>query len=207
MFNLIIYDLDGTILDTIYDIHNSLVETLTYFKFPTFNIDTTKSFVGDGFRILLERSVGKENFKQEHETFFREVYTKNQTKNTKPFDKIDYILELQKKAGKKLVILSNKAYKNTDYLVKYFSLDNYFDVWYGGDSFPEKKPSPTPVYEILKLFGIKKENSLLIGDNYTDIEAGHFAGISTCFCKYGYGKLSYVVPDFTVKRIEELKNF
>lgn len=207
MFNLIIYDLDGTILDTIYDIHNSLVETLTYFKFPTFNIDTTKSFVGDGFKILLERSVGKENFKQEHESFFREVYTKNQTKNTNPFDKIDYILELQKKAGKKLVILSNKAYKNTDYLVKYFSLDNYFDAWYGGDSFPEKKPSPTPVYEILKLFGIKKENSLLIGDNYTDIEAGHFAGISTCFCKYGYGKLSHVVPDFTVKSIKELKNF
>lgn len=207
MFNLIIYDLDGTILDTICDIHDSLMETLTYFKFPTFNIDTTKSFVGDGFRTLLERAVGKENFKEEHEHLFRELYTKNQTKNTNPFDKIDYILELQKNAGKKLVILSNKAYKNTDYLVKYFSMDNYFDAWFGGDSFPEKKPSPTPVYEILKLFGIKKENSLLIGDNYTDIEAGYFAGIKTCFCEYGYGRLSWVRSDFAVKSVEELKQF
>ena len=207
MFNLIIYDLDGTILDTICDIHNSLMETLSFFRFPTFDINTTKSFVGDGFRALLERAFGKENFKDEYEYFFREVYTKNQTKNTKLFEKINHVLELQKRSGKKLVILSNKAYKNTDYLVKYFSLDNYFDGWYGGDSFTEKKPSAIPVYEILKLFSIKKENSLLVGDNYTDIEAGHFAGISTCFCEYGYGRLSQVLPDFTARCVEELKQF
>lgn len=207
MFNLIIYDLDGTVLDTIIDIHESLMETLVHFKFPVFSINTTKTFVGDGFRVLIKRAVGEENFKQDYEDFFRKIYTSNQTKNTRPFDRIEDVLKLQKKTGKKLVILSNKAYQNTDYLVKYFSLDKYFDAWYGGDSFPQKKPSPLPVEKIVKIFNSKTSESLMVGDNYTDIEAGHMAGISTCFCRYGYGRVGTVEPDFTVNTLKELNKF
>ncbi|MCB4204125.1 HAD family hydrolase [Deferribacterales bacterium Es71-Z0220] len=206
MFNLFIFDLDGTILDTIEDIHDSLIETLRYFNLKTFDIETTKSYVGDGFKMLVKRAIGNTSFKDEYEKKFREIYQEKQINKTKPFENIFQVFEYLKSQNKIMVILSNKAFKNTDYLVKHYQLDNYFDNWYGADSFPEKKPSPKSIISILNQYNFSSSEAIIIGDNYTDIEAGKNANIKTCFCEYGYGKLSGVMPDFRAKDIAELIN-
>jgi phosphoglycolate phosphatase len=206
MFELFIFDLDGTILDTIEDIHDSLTSTLQFFNLQTFDIETTKSYVGDGFKALVQRAIGDTVFKEEYETYFRKIYQKNQTNKTKPFENIFEVFEQLKYNDKKLIILSNKAFDNTDYLVKYYRLDKYFDKWYGADSFPEKKPSPTPINTILNNNQLIPSKAIIIGDNYTDIEAGKNANIKTCFCEYGYGKLRNVKPDFSVKTVKNLLN-
>lgn len=206
MFDLFIFDLDGTILDTIDDIHNSLIETLKYFNLPTFSIETTKNFIGDGFKMLVKRAIGDIPFEEKYEEKFREIYSSNQTKKTKPFTGIKSILVDLKKQSKKVIVLSNKAFSNTDFLVKYFSLNKYLDNWYGADSFPEKKPSPLPIKMILSQYNIPNSKAIIIGDNYTDIESGSNANIKTCFCKYGYGKLSSVKPDFVVNSLMEFRS-
>ncbi|MGB9731287.1 MULTISPECIES: HAD family hydrolase [Calditerrivibrio] len=201
---ILIFDLDGTILDTIDDIHSSLMNTLRYFNFPTFDISITKQYVGDGIKKLVERAVGEDNFKDEHERHFRAVYKENLVNQTKPFTSILNVLE-RLKDRYIMAILSNKSFEMTDYLVKHFKLDNYFVRWYGGDSFVEKKPSPLPIYEIIKITRSKKDG-YLIGDNYTDVESGNRAGLKTIFCRYGYGKLYGQQPDYFVDTPEELLN-
>jgi len=201
---ILIFDLDGTILDTIEDIHSSLMDMLRYFYFSTFDISITKQYVGDGIKKLVERAVGQDNFKDEHERYFRSIYKENLVKKTKPFDSILEVLE-RLKGRYIMAVLSNKSFEMTDYLIRYFKLDNYFLRWYGGDSFVEKKPSPLPIYEIIKITGSKK-GGYVIGDNYTDVESGNRAGLKTIFCRYGYGKLYDLMPDYFVDTPEELLN-
>lgn len=202
---LVIFDLDGTILDTIYDIHKAIIETIKFYGFPIFDIDTTKKYVGDGIKKLVERAVGKDNFKDEHEKFFRSFYRDHIVDNTKLFEGIQDLLSDLKRSGNDIVILSNKSFDMTDYLVRYFHLDRFTSLWCGGDSFCEKKPSPLPVKEIIATKGVCSDMAIVIGDNYTDIECGVNAGLKTIYCKYGYGKLSDVSPDYIVESPIEIK--
>lgn len=199
---VVFFDLDGTILDTIEDIHDALMEMLTEFGFPKFPISITKQYVGDGIKKLVERAVGKDNFRDEHERFFRDQYRTLIVNKTKPFPKILDALE-NLAENYTMIILSNKSEEMTDYLVRYFKLDRYFLRWYGGDSFSEKKPSPLPVKEIVNKLGLQN-SGFFIGDNYTDIECGKNSGLKTVFCRYGYGKLSNLAPDYYIDSPEEL---
>jgi phosphoglycolate phosphatase len=203
---LLIFDLDGTLLDTIDDLHNSLMDTVDKFGFPRFEIDITKTYVGDGIKKLVERGVGKENFLPEHEAFFRATYKNRMVENTKPFDGITEMLEILFNQGHIIAVLSNKSTDMTDYLVKFYGIDKWARFWFGGDSFEEKKPSPLPVIKIMDIIGIDKKNTIMIGDNYTDIECGHNAGVTTIFCTFGYGKLSGVLPDFFAETPGEIIN-
>jgi phosphoglycolate phosphatase len=201
---LAIFDLDGTILDTLQDIHNCLDETMIHFGLNRFSIETTKSFVGDGIRRLVIRAAGEDNFKDEMETYFRTLYAVKMTDNTKVIDGYTEIFEYLKNNQIKTVILSNKIASLTGGLVEHFGIDKYFSKWYGGDSFGAKKPSPIPVENIVKDCGADKNRTIMIGDNHTDIESGHYAGVKTCFCTFGYGTVSEVKPDFTVDNPHEL---
>jgi len=201
---LAIFDLDGTILDTLQDIHECLDETMKHFGLARFSIDTTKSYVGDGIRRLVIRAAGEENFKDEMESFFRSLYAERMTLNTKVIDGYDRIFDYLSKNDIKTVILSNKIASLTGELVVHYGIDRYFDKWYGGDSFGKKKPSPVPVENIVSDYGADKSRTIMIGDNHTDIESGFHAGVKTCFCTFGYGTVSEVKPDFTVNSPEEI---
>ncbi|MCD8568761.1 MAG: HAD hydrolase-like protein [Geovibrio sp.] len=204
MFRMIIFDLDGTVLNTLDDIHSSLMDTLDKFGLEKFGIDTTRTFVGDGIRKLIERAVSPDKYSENIENYFREIYNKRLVETTKPYDGITNVMERLKAAGACQVVLSNKATEYTDSIVRHFGLDRYLDGWYGFDCFHEKKPSPLPVREILKEKGFSVDDALMIGDNYTDIESGAGAGIKTCFCKYGYGKLRSVQADFFIGSPSEI---
>ncbi|BAI80690.1 phosphoglycolate phosphatase [Deferribacter desulfuricans SSM1] len=203
--SFIFLDLDGTIIDTLEDIHNSLMLTLEKYGFQKFSIDTTKSYVGDGIKKLIERSVGKENYRLEIEKYFRNIYNQKIIETSNMYKDMDYVLSTLRNITDYLFIISNKSFDFTDKIVKHFGLDKYFLKWFGGDSFSEKKPSPIPVLEIFKIYNkTPDKNSFIIGDNYTDIESGYYAGISTIFCNYGYGKIKEVKPDYEVNNPLEI---
>ncbi|MGA1862693.1 HAD family hydrolase [Deferribacter thermophilus] len=203
----IFFDLDGTIIDTLDDIHNSLIITLKEFGFKTFSKEVTKSYVGDGIKKLIERAVGKENYRKDIEIFFRHTYNQKIIENSQPYDGIIKVLDTLNQYTNYLFIISNKSFDFTDKIVTHFGLNKYFKGWFGGDSFAEKKPSPLPILEIFKMYkSSPSKQSFIIGDNYTDIECGYNAGISTIFCKYGYGKLSDISPDFIVTTPLEIIN-
>ena len=204
LYKLAIFDLDGTILDTIQDIHSALQSTLARTGFPNFCIHSTKRYVGNGMKKLVERSVGMDKFKPEYEALFREIYAERMMDKTVIFDKFHDVLDFCRQNIQHLYIISNKATYNTDELVRHYGLNEYFHGWYGADSFKEKKPSPMPINEIMKKTGALPEETIMIGDSYTDIDCGVAAGVKTCFCTYGYGKLGEHDADFTVNNPTEI---
>jgi phosphoglycolate phosphatase len=204
MYKLIIFDLDGTVLDTVRDIHESLMETLKEYGLPLFGIETTKSYVGDGIAKLVERATTPDKYTKDTEQCFRRIYNKRLTESTKAYPGIIDVLKTLRKEGFTVVFLSNKAYVYTDSIIRHFGLDKVADSWFGSDSFAEKKPSPLPVREIMAMRRAEPSETMIIGDNYTDIESGYGAGIKTCFCKYGYGKLKVVQADYFADTPEDI---
>ena len=204
MIKMAVFDLDGTIIDTMDDIHNCLQYTLRHFNFPEFGKETTEKYVGNGIKVLIERAVGIENYKKEIELFFRNYYAKNIVNKSKFFEGFDKVLMYLEENIKYSIILSNKSYDLTDKIVKHFELDKIFIKWFGGDSFPERKPSPIALIELMKKYDLSKDEVLMTGDSYTDIECGYNAGVKTCFCKYGYGSLRDIGADYYAKNPLEI---
>lgn len=195
---LVIFDMDGTIIDTIHDIHSSLITTLEHYGFPPVSIEMTKQYVGSGMRQTVINAVGEDNFKDEIESYFRAVYKERMMDNTKLMDGFENILEyIDKHEEIKAVVLSNKIRQIADDMISAFGIQRYFADWFGGDSFGVKKPSPDGILGIMKRYGAKPEETIMIGDSSGDILAGVRAGCKTCFCTYGYGTLKNVKPDFT----------
>jgi phosphoglycolate phosphatase len=195
MIKAAVFDLDGTIIDTMDDIHHCLQHTLKHFGFKTFDKDTTEKYVGNGIKKLIERSVGIENYNEEIEKFFREYYAENIVNYSKFFENFDLVLKYLKEKIQYSFILSNKSFDLTDLIVKHFELDNVFVEWFGGDSFSERKPSPVGLFQIMEKYNLNKNEITMTGDSYTDIECGYNAGVKTCFCKYGYGNLRDIKAD------------
>lgn len=207
MFELAIYDLDGTIIDSLPDIHKSLVETLKHFNLPTLNMEKTKSLIGDGVETLLLKAVGKDNFNEKILAYFKDVYKNNLTCKTTLMKDFDKILNELPKICHINVILSNKLFEFTEKIIKHFNLNKYFNEWYGGDSFIEKKPSPYPIIHLMNQYNVKNTNTLVIGDNYTDINAGINAKAKVCFVSYGYGHIKDKKPHYIAKNPLQILEF
>lgn len=203
---LAVFDLDGTILDTLSDMHNCLMATMDRFSLPNFDKETTKSYVGDGIRQLVIRAAGEHMFTDEMELFFRRIYAENMTVNTKIIDNYQIVFDYISSSDITSVILSNKIESLTSELAVHYGLNKYFAKFYGGDSFKAKKPSPVPVNSIVKEFNADKSKTIMIGDNHTDIEAGFNADVKTCFCTFGYGNLSGVKADFFAEKPSDIIN-
>lgn len=201
---LAIFDMDGTLIDTIGDIHACLNKTLLVYGFQPVTLEQTKEYVGGGIRQLLINAVGEMNFMDMMEKYFRAVYQDIMTNTTHLFSSVPETLEYIRKSDMKAVILSNKIRPIVNDLVHHFEIENYLDGWYGGDTFGIKKPSPVPVTEIMKLHNAEPSKTIMIGDASTDVMAGAQAGAKTCFCAYGYGTLKNVKPDFQADRPEDL---
>jgi phosphoglycolate phosphatase len=201
---LAIFDMDGTVVDTIHDIHRCLEITLTYYGFSTFDIELTKQYVGSGMRQLVINSVGAENFRDEMEAYFRTLYKDHMMDNTRIIPGFEEVLDFIQHSDITAVILSNKIRQITDDMINYFDITEYFADWFGGDSFGVKKPSPVPVRGIMEKFNASPFKTIMIGDSCTDIQAGASAGAKTCFCSYGYGTLRNIDADYTVDLPKEL---
>ncbi len=204
---LAIFDMDGTIIDTITDIHACLNKTLIAFNLPVSTIEKTKANVGNGMRQLVINSAGEENFTDQMEAHFRAIYKQHMMDTTDIIPGFQTVLDYLEQSDIKAVILSNKLRQLTDDMAKSFKLEKYFQDWYGGgDSFNVKKPSSVGVKSIMHKLGAKPSETIMIGDSYSDILAGSGAGAKTCFCSYGYGSLKNTEADYIVNSPAELVN-
>ncbi len=198
-----LFDLDGTLIDSAEDIALILRTTLerigkTY-KMP----QSIKNFIGGGVKALLER-VLKEEFKEEYVELFRKYYRENPVIKTKPYKGIPEVLFNLKQEGKKLAVITNKPEDISREILKRLNLLEFFDFIAGGDTFPEKKPSPMPLVRSLQILGENVEGAIMIGDTSADITAAVCAGIKTAFAEWGYSEDVKIKADFYLKKPEDI---
>ncbi|SDY65445.1 phosphoglycolate phosphatase [Proteiniborus ethanoligenes] len=185
----VIFDLDGTLLDTIEDLSDSMNIVLTKYKHPNFTKEEYMLKVGNGFRGLVLNSFPEETDEKIIDKAveqFAEIYDSNYLNKTKPYDEIDYVLDGLNRMGIKLGVNSNKKDHYTMNLVSKFFARIPFIRVYGERAGIEKKPDPTSALEIAQAMELKPEEILYIGDSKTDILTAQNADMDSVGVLWGF---------------------
>lgn len=209
VFDLIIFDLDGTLIDSKWDIALSVNHTLASLSLEPLPIDTITSFVGKGVKNLLMQALG-EHARTKFDPaikIFRRHYGEHCLDKTVLYPSVKKTMESL--GGFKKAIITNKPALFIAPILKRLDIDGFFDAVLGGDEVAKKKPAPEPAHFILEKLKIRPDKAIVVGDSPLDIQMGKAAGISTCAVAYGYGKsddLKLENPDYLIADLFELIN-
>ena len=185
----VIFDLDGTILNTIYDLGNSVNETLKKYGQPLHSHEEYKKKIGNGFKDLIKRSFPEKTEEIILEQALKDfllIYDKSYMNETKPYDGICTVLKDLMQNGIKIGVNSNKRDDYTNKLVKKFFSDIDFFGVFGERKNIEKKPAPDSALAIADIMNLNPEEIIYIGDSKTDILTGHNAGMDSAGVLWGF---------------------
>lgn len=191
MIRCCIFDLDGTLLNTLEALTYTTNLTLEHFGLPGVDEAHIREFVGDGYKLLMERALkysGDEKLEHYEESLkvYTELFAKHCMYQVKPYDGITELLEHLKKRGIKIAVLSNKPHERTVENIETIFGRGYFDFVAGEQPGIPKKPDPAGVNRILKEFGEAPEHCLYFGDTNTDMLTGIGAGLHTVGVAWGF---------------------
>lgn len=186
-YNTYIFDLDGTILDTLLDLANAVNFSMRSKGFPERTVDEVRSFIGNGIKVLIKRAVPQETSEKDYAEaleIFTKYYIEHIADYTKPYDGIIDVINELKSKGCKTAVVSNKAHFAAQAVVKDFFGD-IFDVVVGKmDEFPSK-PEPDSLLYTIKSLGADKAKCIYIGDSDVDVLTAHNAGIECIGVTWG----------------------
>ena len=188
MDKLIIFDLDGTLIDSLPDIYDCVNLTLAHFNQPLRTKGEIRQFIGNGARNLIKQSFGGIDGAEldERLAFYNQIYTNGGSPKTCLFDGVEEMLFELKAQGYKLAILTNKPQMTTEKVyAKYLSQFN-FDMVVGQSGSVKCKPDPTATLNILKTLNVSKENTIFIGDGETDFITSQNVGVKNISVLWGY---------------------
>lgn len=205
--SLLVFDLDGTLIDSEQDLALSVNLTLAKVGKPELPQETIASYVGQGVTLLVQRALGRAAADAEVERsvrIFLEEYRKHMLDHTAPYSGVREALEAL--GNRKLAVLTNKPVNFSRQILAGLKLDSYFLKVYGGNSFANKKPDPAGLRTLMSELGAGASNTLMTGDSATDVETGRNAGAWTCGVTYGFGAptLEAAQPDLVVGNLHEL---
>src|SRR2546429_3872113 len=209
---LLIFDLDGTLIDSRLDLIHSVNAMLRHFKRSELPGEVIASYVGDGAPMLVRRALGDP--KDEHSVksaleFFLTYYRAHKLDNTHVYPGIEESLTAIRNSNgirRKMAVLSNKPVNPSRAIVEALGLAKYFVHVYGGNSFPTKKPDPLGVGKLLQETKVRAREAVMIGDSSIDVITGKNAGMWTCGVKYGFAPhtLCEAPPDVTIDEPKDL---
>jgi len=204
---LLVFDLDGTLVDSKVDLANAVNVALESFDLPPLPHPTIYSYVGDGASALIRRALPKEDDDLLPEVLdrFLAYYRRHLLDTTRAYPGV--VGALRKWAGiYRMAVLTNKGVAMTREILSGLSLDGYFFEVLGGDSFDTKKPDPEGLLHILREAGVEAQEAIMVGDSRNDVLAGKAAGTVTCGVTYGLAAAGFAEhpPDFTVDRFPDL---
>lgn len=211
MNKLVIFDLDGTLLNTISDLANSTNYALACLGFATHLAEAYNLMVGNGINKLFERALPegektKENVLQIRREFLLH-YDRHNTDKSQPYPGISELLALLQSKGVQLAVASNKYQAATEKLIKHYFPHIHFIAVFGQREGIKVKPDPTIVEDILLMTNIEKEKVLYVGDSGVDMQTAINAGITSCGVTWGFRprtELENYHPDYIVDKAEEI---
>ncbi len=211
---LIVFDLDGTLIDSARDLCNSVNAALEHMGRPHLPDQIIASFVGNGAPMLVRRSLAVENGVAPDEIhdeelatayqFFLDHYREHKLDFTYAYDGVlDALAALRvmpDNSGRALAVLTNKPVRPARAICEGLRMGNAFFRVYGGDSFPIKKPDPLGLRTIMDEAGVKASETLMVGDSKVDVQTARNAGAWSLGCQFGFGpqNLMEVPPDVIV---------
>ena len=211
---LLVFDLDGTLIDSRADLCASVNATLRHFQRPMLPDEVIASFIGDGASMLVRRSLGDpadEEFVSNAVEFFLGYYRIHKLDHTYVYDGVFEVLEKllakhgrtnrsRSSHGQKMAVLSNKPVAPSREICDELKLGKYFFQVYGGNSFPTKKPDPQGLQTLMAEAGVRPEETLMIGDTDVDILTARAVGAWALGCRFGLSPhtLEYARPDCLV---------
>lgn len=187
---LVIFDLDGTLLDTIDDLKEAVNHAMGLRGFPTFTRNEVMAMVGHGARNLMRKALpdGHKDDDMVDAAYndFKEYYTSHIDIHTKPFPEIQNLLAKLHQEGVMLAVASNKFQEGTEHLIKEFFPEIPFVAVLGGRPDFPLKPDPEIVGEVLRNTGVNKEDAIMVGDSDTDMETAANGGVMGIAVNWGY---------------------
>lgn len=211
---LVIFDLDGTLIDSRLDLVHSVNATLRHMKRPELPDDVIASYVGDGAPALIGRALGEEandeKLVRSGLEYFLAYYREHKLDHTHLYDGIvEALATIQNSHNgrpRKMAVLTNKPVHPSRAIVDALGLSKFFALVYGGNSFSTKKPDPEGAQTILREMGTRPESTLIVGDSGVDVLTGRNAGMWTCGVSYGFAPrtLRDTPPDVVIDKPSEL---
>ena len=206
MYSVYIFDLDGTLLDTLGDLAAAVNYALRRHGLPEHSIDDVRSFVGNGVRVLMQRAVpdGEANpLFEEVLAAFRSYYLEHSLDTTRPYDGIPELLAELRRRGCHTAVVSNKFDAATKELCRYFFADT-IEVAVGEHEAEgiRKKPAPDTVEEALRQLGVTKEGAVYVGDSDVDILTARNAGLPCVSVLWGFRTREFLQANGAMTFIE-----
>ena len=209
MYTTVIFDLDGTLLDTLSDLHASVNYSLREHSFPERSMEETRRFIGNGVVKLIERSVPAGTDKETEADcldIFRAHYLSHMADNTAPYAGITDLFGKLREYGIKTAVVSNKLHTAVVGLC-----DDYFpsliDCALGVSDESERKPAPTNVYKALDALCCNKDNTIYVGDSEVDVQTAKNAGLKCIGVTWGFRDKDELInagADYIADTAEEL---
>ena len=210
---LLIFDLDGTLVDSRLDLVHSVNAMLRHLKRPELPDDVIASYVGDGAPMLVRRALGDpkdDSLVKEALEYFLGYYRVHKLDYTHVYDGVkEALASLRHSNGvqRQMAVLSNKPVNPSRAIVEALGLSEFFVHVYGGNSFATKKPDPQGARTLLEQTKTRPEEAMIVGDSSNDVLTGRNAGMWTCGVTYGFAPhtLALAPPDALVDTPLELK--
>ena len=213
-FSPVLFDLDGTLLETRRDIATAANLVLAEMGLPQLPPEEVSGYVGRGARVLMSRCIERASGAAPSDSgvesafsAFRRHYALHMCDTTLPYPGIFGLLDRLKEAGVPMAVVTNKPEDLSYRMTERLGLSAYFSFIVGGETLPRRKPDPAPLICALERFGAG-ENPLMVGDSTIDIEAARAAGIPVAAVAWGFGPRDEVIearPDFIVEDPAELE--
>jgi phosphoglycolate phosphatase len=206
--SLLIFDLDGTLIDSRLDLAHAVNATRRHMGRPDLEHNTVYTYVGNGAPVLVKRAMGPEASDEQvaHAlAFFLDYYKHHAVDYTELYPGVRDSLERLHAAGHALAVLTNKPVRISRFIMDHFDLSRLVARTYGGNSFDRKKPDPIGIDTLREELNASREDTWMIGDSSVDVETARNAGVPVCGVTYGFQPetLTEFPPDVLVDRLED----
>jgi phosphoglycolate phosphatase len=206
---LVIFDLDGTLIDSRLDLANAVNATRRHMGMPALANERVYTYVGNGAPVLVRRALGEGASDADVEQaleFFLDYYRHHDLDYTVLYAGVRETLDRLRSAGKRMAVLTNKPVRMSRHIVEGLGIKNHFFQVYGGNSFETKKPHPMGAEALMQEAGVPREDTLMVGDSAVDVQTARNAGIRCAGLTYGFQPESLLEypPDVSFERMELL---
>lgn len=208
--HLLIFDLDGTLVDSKQDLIDSVNATRGFMNMGPLPGPTVARYVGRGARALIQSALGEgapaSDVEKAHE-FFLQYYGEHMLDKTVLYDGVREALDTFRERGHILAVLTNKPVRFSERMMERLDLGKHFTRIYGGNSFePKKKPDPVGINALVSETGLSRERTIMVGDSSVDILTARNAGVRSCGVTWGFQPETFIEepPDFTIDHMLQL---